>query len=953
MDSLERLRSLLAGRYLVEGELGEGGMARVYRARDLRYDRPVAIKVLKPELAMAVGADRFLQEIAIAARFQHPHIVPLFDSGQAEGLLFYVMPFVEGESLRERLKREAPLSLVDACAIAADVAEALAYAHGRGVVHRDIKPANILLTSEHAMVADFGIARALEGAGYDRLSETGFAIGTPEYMSPEQAAGHRSIDARSDLYSLGCVMYEMLSGQPPFSGATPQAVLARQAQERLPSIDIVRPELPDTVVAVLEHTLAKVPADRFGSATELRDAIRRCQTAERIPVRRKPRRLGLAGLLLGSAIAVAAALRFWVLAPAPLDPGRVIVYPLDVQGGGDALVGLGANVSTLIVYALDGLGSLRALRGAALPDSEGATLELARAWTRARGAGFFVTGSAIPHGDSADVMLTLFDTRGDSIVKRTHSRSVPVQETWREGGRAASEFVPYLIPTGGPVDFTAIADRDLNAVANFFEGEAHFRRAEFTTALEHFTEALQADSLLAIAALRGAEAAIWAHTPDEGVRLVLPALQRATWSGARYDEYARGLVHYLSGRADSAVARLERAVALDSTWAWPWQVLGDVYTHLLPRAAPLDSLAEDAFRRAHAVDSAFSPILLHLVEIAARHGKAAEATSLLARFRSSTTDQHLLTMADLMVRCVGDAPAAADWRAAAGADPTAVLNVGYLIAPGGAHFECAKRAFTAVWEDDGASRNLRFLALVGLQGILASQGKWRELRTLLGDVEHSDVHEQAGMLYILDALAGLPFEEEARAAAAGFRSAFAIGAADRRRVWFLGTWEASRGDPREAQRIADTLAAWARAALPDTPTGSARRSAPPPDAVRELSLLARSMAARTALAHGDTVAARRLLAELDPTGGLVAVAYRPWESLAWERLTLAELSLAAGRAEQALQLARNLEAPAPIIYPLYLRWSLDVQGHAAEAVGDARLSATIASKRARIETGTR
>src|SRR6185369_10631330 len=230
-DPRTQLEAELSGRYRVERELGRGGMAMVYLARDLRHDRPVALKVLRGELFASLGPERFLQEIRIAARLQHPHILPVHDSGEAAGRLWYTMPYVEGESLRQRLARESQLPLDQALRIADQVLGALGYAHAHGVIHRDIKPENILLDGDESVVADFGVARAITAAGEDRLTETGLALGTPAYMSPEQAGASRDLDGRSDLYALGCVVYEMLAGQPPFVGVTAQQLLARHAMD--------------------------------------------------------------------------------------------------------------------------------------------------------------------------------------------------------------------------------------------------------------------------------------------------------------------------------------------------------------------------------------------------------------------------------------------------------------------------------------------------------------------------------------------------------------------------------------------------------------------------------------------------------------------------------------------------------------------------------------------------
>jgi serine/threonine protein kinase/formylglycine-generating enzyme required for sulfatase activity len=283
-DLMDRLKAALADRYAIERELGRGGMAVVYLARDLKHDRLVALKVLRPELAASIGAERFLREIEIAASLTHPHILPLYDSGDADGFLYYVMPYVEGESLRDRLSREKQLPVDEALQIAREVADALGSAHSRGVIHRDIKPENILLEEGHAVVADFGIARAVTAAGGDKLTETGMAIGTPAYMSPEQATGSADLDGRSDIYSLACMVYEMLVGEPPFTGPNAQIVLARQAVERVPSAKAVRHAVPELVEQCLMRALAKIPADRFKSADQfaqsLANAIPQAQALE-------------------------------------------------------------------------------------------------------------------------------------------------------------------------------------------------------------------------------------------------------------------------------------------------------------------------------------------------------------------------------------------------------------------------------------------------------------------------------------------------------------------------------------------------------------------------------------------------------------------------------------------------------------------------------------------------
>ena len=298
-DLLTRLQEALGDRYRIEREIGHGGTGVVFVAADLKHGRTVAIKVLRPEVSRSLGADRFLREIRIAAGLSHPNIVSLIDSGEAAGHLYYVMFHVEGESLRDRLSREKQLPLDEALHITREVADALSYAHGRGVIHRDIKPENILFEAGHAVVADFGIAKAIHEAGADRLTETGLAVGTPVYMSPEQATGVAAVDARTDLYSLACVLYEMLAGTPPWVGATPQVILARKTLEPVPGLRVARDTVPPAVEAAITRALARTPADRQATIDEFVDAL----SAERAPGRPLWQRLRQP-VILGAAVLV-------------------------------------------------------------------------------------------------------------------------------------------------------------------------------------------------------------------------------------------------------------------------------------------------------------------------------------------------------------------------------------------------------------------------------------------------------------------------------------------------------------------------------------------------------------------------------------------------------------------------------------------------------------------------
>src|SRR3989441_5420941 len=329
-DALERLGAALAEHYAIERRIGAGGMATVYLARDLKHDRAVALKVLRPELAAVLGIERFLSEIRVTAHLQHPHILPLFDSGQAGGLIYYVMPHVEGESLRQRLEREKQLPIDEALRLASGVASALDYAHRHGVIHRDIKPENILFQDGQAVVADFGIALALSAAGGSRLTETGLSLGTPQYMSPEQATGDRTLDARSDIYSLASVLYEMLAGEPPHPGPPVQSVIAKVLTDRPRPLRALRDAVPPPLEAAVQKALAKVPADRYGSAAQFAEALTHAPATATLEVptagEHRPRARGVAIVPWALAVrATGAAAWAWLRqAPRPpaVPPGR-------------------------------------------------------------------------------------------------------------------------------------------------------------------------------------------------------------------------------------------------------------------------------------------------------------------------------------------------------------------------------------------------------------------------------------------------------------------------------------------------------------------------------------------------------------------------------------------------------------------------------------------------------
>jgi hypothetical protein len=413
-DVIGLLSARLAGRYTLERELGRGGMATVYLARDLPHGRLVALKILHRELGSLLAADRFAREIAIAARLNHSHILPLLDSGAVElpnlgPLLYYAMPYVEGRTLRERLREEPQLPIAEAVSLAAHIGRALQYAHDRGVVHRDIKPENILLNAGHPLVADFGIARALDASGGDKLTETGLAVGTPTYMSPEQASGRERLDGRSDQYALACVVYEMLAGQPPFGGPTPQAVLARHAVDPVPPLRSVRPAVPLELEQVVAHGLAKVPADRYPSSGEFAAALETALTARpesvtlRVaPPRRPIRRRVMGGAAAAVAVGLAgtAALLLPRGKPPTWVPTRAVVAPLDNPARDSAIADLGRQVAATLPEAIAREGVGEPVAAATVRDllarARGSPDAVAERLARATGAGLAIHGACTP-----------------------------------------------------------------------------------------------------------------------------------------------------------------------------------------------------------------------------------------------------------------------------------------------------------------------------------------------------------------------------------------------------------------------------------------------------------------------------------------------------------------------------------------------------------------------------
>ncbi len=617
-DSLEPLRRALAGRYTLEREIGRGGNAVVYLATDAKHDRKVAVKVLSPELAFAVRTERFFREIQLTAKLNHPHILPLIDSGQAGESLFYVMPYVEGESLRERLQQEKQLPLADALQIAREVADALGYAHGQGVVHRDIKPENILLHAGHAVVMDFGIARALTVAGGQTLTETGVAVGTPAYMSPEQGSGGQ-VDARSDIYSLGCVVYEMLAGHPPFSGHTVQEILYRHALDPVPSLKAARRGANEAIEQAVVKALAKDPADRPASAG---DFLRALESRPSVTSRRSrwlPTAAAILVLVGGVALAVPR-LRDQVFSRARLDPS-VAVLRCENLSADPQNEYVGEGIADDLIDLLSRVPGL-SVRGRTSSFSLKGDNAVEEAWSKLHVA-TVVECTVRRVGSSLRLRATLLRApEGDVLWSHTYARELQgVGDLLNVQSELAGAVALQVTRHAGIVVAPSHTTDNMDAFTLYQQGRYQFNKRTAETiqkAVQNFQQAIKLDSgyAQAYAGLAGAyvvggqlgyfprneawpkakEAATKATQLDSNLADAFASLGRVQqsydWDLARAgdsfrralrlnpsDELAHGWYAYLlsmTGNMEEAITEAERAVEIDRLSATSQSTLGDV-----------------------------------------------------------------------------------------------------------------------------------------------------------------------------------------------------------------------------------------------------------------------------------------------------------------------------------------------------------------------------------------
>ena len=645
---LSGLQEALVERYTIQRELGRGGMATVYLAEDRKHRRLVAIKVLQRDLASVLGPERFLREIEFAAQLTHPHIVPLYDSGAAGGLLYYVMPYIEGESLRDRLQRERQLPLEQALEITRNVAAALTYAHTRGVIHRDIKPENILLASGEAVVADFGIARAVTAAGGERLTQTGLAMGTAAYMSPEQALGERDLDARTDIYSLGCILYEMLVGQPPYTGPTAQAIVARRLSEPVPSVRATRETVSATLELAIEKALARAPADRFSTVQQFVTALSAGASGTPDATARTPDRAALAGstsrwgtLAHRRSVQVAAflmvalvGLGVWLRgrsSASPLDANLIAVAPFDVRGA--ELASWGEGMVDYLSRSLDGAGTLRTVSpstflrrwsGRADPAS-------AQALGRRTGSGLVVLGSVInAGGDSLRLRAALIDVAGGNQMAEVELSG----DTLSIDRLADSLAVALLTELGRTRPVGAVRNAPLGGVAlpaikEFLRGEQMYRQSQWDSALVHYAGAVALDSTFALAYRRIASVLGWgpqslrSFEPLTAYIMKAAAFNHGLTARDSLLIYAEFIEYRIGENPDSFFIDLSHLMATveEAARRYPgdpevWQALGEARYHQGFQSFIPPGEILSAFDRAIALDSGFAPAFEHVIQLA-------------------------------------------------------------------------------------------------------------------------------------------------------------------------------------------------------------------------------------------------------------------------------------------------------------------------------------------------
>jgi tRNA A-37 threonylcarbamoyl transferase component Bud32/tetratricopeptide (TPR) repeat protein len=920
-----RLTDALRDRYLIERELGRGGMATVYLAQDLKHDRKVAIKVLRPELGASLGPERFLQEIRVAAKLQHPHIVGLLDSGViAAGpgsavLPYYVMPFVEGETLRERLARTAQLAVPEVVRLTGEIADALAKAHKAGVVHRDIKPENILLADGHALVMDFGVAKAVSDAtGRQGLTSAGMSLGTPAYMAPEQVAADPRIDHRADLYALGLVAYEMLAGGPPYPATTPQQQMAAHLTQAPTPIHLKRPDCPPALAALVMRCLSKNPDERWQTAE---DVVTRLGASETMTPHRLSRwthrRIGI---LVGAVVlVVAVTLGVRRLGGPPMNTGStnvLAVLPFTVRGS-PAIEYLGEGLVPLLSASLDGAAGIRSVNAHALLGFVGGGRSAAISLERARGvaehfqAGLFVVGDVLEVQGKLRLSASLFDrTQGDR----------PLAEATVDGEPGDVLSLVDLLATRLAADRSAdsgarltraaaVTTSSLPALKAYLAGEQAYRGGQYAAAVGAFQEAVAADTAFALAYYRLGMAQERLVSVDESRRSAELAFRHSSRLSVHDRRFLEAVLAMRRGRSGDAEQQLRAIVQSYPDDAEAWYQLGELTFHGNPLRGVSMTAAREPFSRALFFDPGDLGALYHLARIAARDGNRSELDSLAARFyQLSPAGDRTLELRALQAYTTHDSAGADSVVAEFGRAPDGILPIAvWSVAVFAQNIPGAKRIARLLTES-GRPREVRAQGHVLLAHLELAQGRrsaaWSELAAA-GRLRSSERP-------LVDAwFRALPFIPQSREELQAARSrlvqwdgseavtrstqpsAFYSGHNGVHRV--LKTYLLGRLD----SRLGDTDRATLRAAELD----SAGRTADGPPLALEL---AQGLQARIAVANGRSDSALADLEALRIEGWYELTFVSPFYSGAMERFTRAELLRDKGRGQEALGWYRGL-----------------------------------------------
>ena len=926
-DQLARLTAALADCYVVQRELGSGGMATVYIAQDLKHNRQVAVKVLRPELAQALGPERFLQEVEIVASLNHPHILTLIDSGEAGGFLYFVMPYVEGETLRQRLEREGSLPVMEAVRLIHQIVDALAHAHKHGVVHRDVKPDNVMLTEGHAVVTDFGVAKACcEVTGRHELTTAGVTLGTPAYMAPEQAVADPNVDHRADLYAVGVIAYEMLAGEPPFTGGTVQQVLSAHVMRPAQPITERRDGIPPALADLVMRCLEKNPGARWQTAEELRQALDRVVTPSQgsVAVRgvgsqRAPR--GWGRWAVTGAVAAVAGIAAFIGWPRGAGQGEAVavservvaVLPFAVQGS-EEMAYLGNGMVNLLGTKLDGAGDLRSVDSRALlgyisREGKGSDPREAQRIAGRFGAGLYVIGNIVEAGGHLQISATLY---GGEVAGATIGRANVEGEAAEVFGlvdRIAADLLGSLSGPGTRVrQLAAVSTASLPALKAYLECENLYRQGHYQPAAASCRRAIAADSSFALAYYRLSVVAELSTLSDLAQSAAEEAYVRSSRLADRDRRMVAALVAWRRGEHAEAERLYRSLVARYPDDIEALSQLGEVLFHANPLHGKSFAAAREPFERLLSYEPEHAPSLVHLVRIASVQHRFAAMDSLVERYVELNPEgDRELEMLALQAFAKSDTALqnSVAGRLERASDVTRALAIWDVI-NWTDNIKGAERV-TRILAAPSRSLEERTVGLAWLAHISLAQGKWREARTHLDTMRSLN----PAMALQYDALiAGLPFVPTAPDTLRALRHALAAldpAAVPRSanpsvffrldewthvplREYLLGLMSARLGEAAPAERAATRLQALS---LPQAAGTFARD-------------LAGGIRARLRTTEGDTAGALAVFYGIERHVWYLGVLSSGVQTQALERFTRAEVLNSLGRDDEALEWYEHL-----------------------------------------------